>query len=282
MTFDTVIPVSYKDCKFLRKNIPWIRKNIETDVIYVITNRRCFNEFSSHFCSQYRVRLIDENQLIPSLSFSSVKNVLAKAGRENMAGWYFQQFLKIGFSLSDFARDYYLIWDSDTVPLQKLSFFKDQHILINPKTEHHQPYFNTISKLFKVDKFADYSFISEHIMVDSAIMREMISKILKEANWFEIILNHCDLSINQSFSEFETYGNYCLNYYPDKYTIRYLKTLRCGSYLFGRQVSAAELNKLSLDFDTVSFERGQYPKFPYSIVSKIERILIELKYKYCK
>ena len=280
MIFDTIIPVSYKDCKFLRKNIPWIRKNIDTDIIYVLTNSRCFAEFSSTFCDQYGVQLIDENKLLPYLSFSSVKSILSRNGKENVTGWYFQQFLKIGFALSEYAKDYYLIWDSDTVPLQKISFFENNNILLNPKKEHHQPYFDTIKKLFNVDSFANYSFISEHMMIDTSIMREMISVISKDNNWVDTILSNCDYSINQSFSEFETYGTYCLNYHPNKYTTRNLSTLRCGGMLFGRQVSQKELENLSLDFDTASFERGQYPRFPFSIVSKIDRLLIEIKYKY--
>ncbi len=46
-----------------------------------------------------------------------------------------------------------------------------------PKTEHHDPYFCTIDKLFDAPKKADYSFISEHMIFNVKIMCELIAKI---------------------------------------------------------------------------------------------------------
>ena len=58
--------------------------------------------------------------------------------------------------------------------------FKDvggQKYLFMPKTEHHDPYFCTIDKLFDAPKKADYSFISEHMIFNVKIMCELIAKI---------------------------------------------------------------------------------------------------------
>lgn len=278
--FDIIIPVSYKDCHFLKRNIPWIRRNVVSQKIFLLTNKKCFDEFSRLFCEQNSVFLIDENNLIPDLTFENVRKELSKVNRSEMTGWYFQQLLKIGFSFSSYAKEYYLIWDSDTVPLRKIDFFSDESMLINPKKEHHQPYFDTIQRLLGFTNFPNYSFISEHMIVKSSIMREMLQFMGKNDCWWKTILSCCDFKHLQSFSEFETYGSYCFNKYPDLYKVRSLSTLRCGGRLFGRLVSDAELRLLSMDFDTASFERGQYPPFPRSVYARIERILIELKYKY--
>ncbi len=282
--FDVIIPVSYKDCKILKKNIPWIRKYLSsTGNIFILVNDSCFKDFPKQFCQNYRVTLIDENRLLDDLSFNKVRTFLAKHQMANMTGWYFQQFLKIGFSISQYASNYYLIWDADTFPLRKISFWDENKILYNPKREHHQPYFKTISKLLGITNFANYSFISEHMMVKTGIMKEMINKISpEEKNWVEKILESCDLSNRQAFSEFETYGNYCMNYHPNLMKERQLLTLRCGGKLFGRQVTERELQMLSLDFDTASFERGQYPPFPRSVYSKFDRLMIELRHRYVK
>lgn len=282
--YDIVIPVSYKDCKFLKKNIPWIRKNLETSgYIYILTNKSCFSNFDDTFKNSFRVSLIDENTLIPGMTFSSIRKALDKCGRTDMTGWYFQQFLKLGFALSQYATQNYLVWDADTIPLNPIEFWQEGKVLINPKKERHLPYFDTITKLLGIHEFATFSFISEHMMMETSIMKEMISKLGKEDEpWWKTILSNCDLTHRQAFSEFETYGNYCLNCHPGHFSTRTLLTLRCGGRLFGRQVTDKELSLLSMDFDTASFERGQYPPFPRSVISKFDRAIIEFKHRLSK
>lgn len=52
MKYDIVIPVSYKDCWILKKNIRYIRDNlIGANKIYVILNRDLFRCFKSDFLS---------------------------------------------------------------------------------------------------------------------------------------------------------------------------------------------------------------------------------------
>lgn len=179
-------------------------------------------------------------------------------------GWYFQQFLKLGFALSDYAKDEYLVWDADTVPLNRLNFTDDNgnnYILV--KKEHHKPYFNTIDNLFKVNQKANYSFIAEHMVFNTEIVREMIKRIEenseKQYKWVEQCIAAITDNTLQGFSEFETYGTYCLNYHPDKLIIRYLNTFRWGSLIYGISVSEKELNRLRFDLDTVSFEISVFP-----------------------
>lgn len=279
--FDIVIPVSYKDSHFLSKVLPWIKKNFKGgENIYILTSRRCFNDFNKSLLIDCKATLLDENKLIEEISFSKVREVLNEYNKPDMTGWYFQQFLKIGFARSPYAKDYYLVWDSDTIPLQDLSFFEEDTILYNTKKECHLPYFDTIKKLLGIERQVPYSFISEHMMIKTSIMNEMIGLISQKNDWWEVILRHCDLSNRQAFSEFETYGTYCIVNYPELYKPRQLMTLRCGGKLFGRQVTMKELELLKLDFDTASFERGQYPPFPRSLHSKIIRAWIEIRHKY--
>lgn len=48
----------------------------------------------------------------------------------------------MGFALTPFAKEEYLVWDADTIPLNHLNF-KDvgAKYLFMPKTEHHDPIF---------------------------------------------------------------------------------------------------------------------------------------------
>lgn len=278
--YDVVIPVSYKDCWFLRKNIPYIRKNlVAAQTIYVITSSRCFGELSDEFCETHNVKLLDENTLWSGLSFSAVKDVLLAYKRADMTGWYFQQFLKLAFALTVYAKEYYLVWDADTIPLNKISFFNNDVLLINPKKEYHEAYFRTINNLFGIEKKVNYSFIAEHMILRVDVIKEILSRL--GDSWWQTILHKADVgSERQCFSEFETIGTYSSHYYPSLYKTRYLSTLRCGGMLFGRHVTSRELYLLAMDFDTASFERAQYPVSLFrTFLARMHKAFIELKYR---
>lgn len=172
---DIVICVAYKNCFFLKKNIYFIEKNLTPSHIYIITNKSNFGLLDG---ISDKLILVDENKMVEGLNFSSIRQAVKKHLGINLIGWYFQQFLKMGFALSKYANDKYLVWDADTVPLNHLEFTDhDGKYLFMPKTEHHQAYFDTIGKLFPAPNQAEYSFISEHMVFDVNIMRELIHKI---------------------------------------------------------------------------------------------------------
>lgn len=232
-----------------------------------------------------KVYLIDENKMLEGLDFSAVRKALKAHLGINLTGWYFQQFLKMGFSLTSYAKEDYLVWDADTVPLNILLFIdKDKRYLFMPKTEHHVPYFSTIDKLFDAPKKADYSFISEHMIFNVKIMRELIAKIGQAeisgcpngALWFEKCIYAIQPGVLQGFSEFETYGTYCLNYYPYIFRLRKFRTFRRGGLIFGMMASTKEIDSLKDDLDTCSFELYDYP------VSIHRRWLQKAFYWYCR
>lgn len=170
---DVVICVSSKDCLIVKKTVFYIHRNIGSDNIYIITDKHSFGFFSKRFRSRYNVSLVDEEEIV-----ADRRQLEAIAGRhftcEYRFGWYYQQFLKMEFARSRYAKDYYLIWDSDTIPLNRLSFFTSNKMIFTPKTEYHEPYFRTMQALVGYDKATDYSFIAEHMLVSVSIMKELI------------------------------------------------------------------------------------------------------------
>lgn len=279
---DIVICVAYKNCFFLKKNILFICENLSPENIYIITKVSNFSLFEGFTGN---VKLLDENKLVKGLNFNFVRNSLKAHLGINLTGWYFQQFLKMGFALTSFAKGDYLVWDADTVPLNHL-VFKDNtgHYLFMPKTEYHKPYFNTIDKLFDAPKKADYSFISEHMIFNVKIMRELIARIgqakikgcPENSLWFEKCIYAIQPGVLQGFSEFETYGTYCLNYYPNIFRLRKFRTFRRGGLIFGMMASFKEIDSLKDDLDTCSFELYDYP------VSFHRRWLQKAFYWYCR
>lgn len=191
----------------------------------------------------------------------------------------------MAFSISDFCKtEYYMSWDADTIPLREIAFFDDDHPIFDMKTEYHKPYFDTINELFGFGKISDSSFISEHMIFNSVIMRELINNISKSKvsgdSWVDKIINATNFEKakrSEMFSEFETYGTFCMYHYPDLYRMRHLNTLRGGGFICGRFINNKLLRSLSWDLDTISFELSSCPPFPMSIFHRMYRYWVKYK-----
>lgn len=132
------------------------------------------------------------------------------------------------------------IWDSDSIVLRSLDFFDENgKVLINPKTEYHKPYFDTIKTMLGIERCVDFSFIAEHFMVYKRYMNELINnledKCSKDESWVVKVLDNInDQHIcGAGFSEYETYGNYVVSKYKDSFVRRPLRSIRNGTARFG-------------------------------------------------
>ena len=281
--YDIIVPVGLKDTGFVWKVVKYIRNCMpEAAHIYLITSRKNFKLLKKVKDEDYSI--LDENELIDGLTFQQTAQYLSEAHIKMRTGWYFQQFLKYGFALSKYAKKYYLSWDADTLPLAHIDFFNEANKpMFTMKTEYNPNYFKTIKKLLGIDKQTKGSFIAEHMLFSTDIVRELIEKISKSnvdgENWMQKIINACDASDPMpGFSEFETYGSYVLATHPDSYAMRHLNTFRYGGYIRGRQISEKMLKKISFDTDTMSFELGMNPAFP----ANIPNLWISTKMKFYK
>lgn len=279
-----IISLATKDFYIVKKVVKYCRAYLQTneESIFLITKIENKIFFSNSWIQKNHVTLIDENNMIPGLSFSKVKQYLElhfKKGTNIYPGWYLQQFLKIGFALTPYAGKEYLIWDSDTIPLHRLNFKKGDKYLLTVKTENHAPYFDTMQQILGFGKLCDRSFIAEHMPINTKIMQELVKRIEKSEisgnNWFEKIINATSGTDEQAFSEFETYGNYCMKYHPEIFETRPLVTIRTAGLLYGRGVTKSQLRLLAkMEFDTASFELRHIPTFPKNIANWSERILL--------
>lgn len=283
---DIIICLAAKDFKIVKKVIRYCRQYLQNEMehIYVITHSDNAFFFSAKWLRKNATTILDEEKIVDGLSFRRCKELLSNHFHPDTniyPGWYLQQFLKMGFALTTYAKDEYLIWDSDTIPLRPLLFKNDRKYLFTEKTENHQPYFDTTKRLLDLGKLHDRSFIAEHMPINVSVMYELISKIEQSevtgTTWFEKIINATSGKDEQAFSEFETYGNYCVKYHPDMFETRPLVTMRTAGLLFGRGVTKKQLSLLHrMEFDTASFELRHIPSFPRNLANWWERIVLRV------
>jgi hypothetical protein len=262
--FDVLLPVAAKDIAILDMCLSKVYTNLNPHKIIIVAN----NKIKNHIRENEYVKFYDEDNLVENLTLNTIECLMKTiTGTNNRSGWYFQQFLKMAYALKSKTK-YYLIWDSDTIPLNHINFFECVEAagkcLFTMKSEHHIPYFKTINTLFDgiVFKLTNKSFIAEHMMINKDIMIEIIERIEKNKKisgnrFYDKILYAIDRNeiSGSGFSEFETYGNYVLKYYPEKYCLRELRTLREGvEYINKAEINNSILNWIAKSYDTVSFE----------------------------
>lgn len=273
--YNIIIPVVFKDYSFLKKSFRYILKNLDPVRVYIITNSSMAKYLPEQVKNCDICEILDENRIIDGLSYNIVDSIIKVQKRHHTkAGWYFQQFLKIGFAQSNYCdTDYYLSWDSDTIPLKSISFFDDDtYPYFTMKSEYHKPYFDTMERILSIGKTNPCSYIAEHMMFNKTIVCELISKIMESGvrgdTWYEKILN--SLTPEEispfSFSEFETYGTYCYTFHPQLYKERHLSGFRKAGLIQGRFVSDRILENLAEDVDVASFEIYDRPPFPWGII----------------
>lgn len=256
--FPLVMPIKDTDWNTACKSLPYIIRNLKPKRVVFISSTRLKPLLPQ---SSY-VQFIDENELLEGLSFRSVADIIGKTnGDERTAGWYLQQFLKLGYARVC-ADEYYLVWDADTLPVRPIPFFdsKTKKPFLNLKKEYIPAYFSTINVLLEMDKCREESFITEHMLFNTALCKQMLEDIESQevlpgkSFWEKCIWGTDNRETNFAFSEYETYGTYVMTKYPDLYQTRKLETLRGGADFLGENPSGEMIDWAATIFDTISFE----------------------------
>ncbi len=217
-----------------------------------------------------RVGFLEEDSI---LSFDKVQTVMDRcAGKgdnddhvpRRITGWYYQQFLKYAYAYMC-GDEYYMAWDGDTVPSKQFSMFSDEGTpYLDYKRENHEEYFKTMWKLIGMSKVIEPSFISEHMLFRCDLVKALIECI--EANeavegdiWWEKILRAIrpEKLLENSFSEFETYGTFVALTAPGAYRLREWHSFRYAAEFYEiDRITDRDYDWLSRDFAAASFEKN--------------------------
>jgi len=153
------------------------------------------------------------------------------------AGWYYQQFIKLGFARTSIAQERFLIWDADTIPTRKMSVFDGDKLIFTRGHEFHTPYFETNKMLIGVNRANDekFSAISQHVPVERALMLELLQMLdasSADASWVTAIRKAIEHRQGMGlFSEYELFADYVRSRYPNRFVLRSLPWLRQGAML---------------------------------------------------
>lgn len=259
MKYDVIVPFHIKDNNTFKWCIDGIKQLPNVNRILVVCNR----EYWSGLMAE-GVYLFDENKVVEGLHSKSFNNP--------RWGWYFQQILKIG--MADWVEtQYFLVVDADTVFLRPVEFFFNLgKPLYATGTEYHKPYFDTIGKILGFHPNREYSFITHHMMFNKALVIKMRESFEKSRFWHDsvssLVSSNDSLSL---FSEYETYGHFIKEFFPDELTIRPLKWTN-----FAIEPTDKDIKRLSKIYDYCSFHL--YSRESKSSIRKFTRRLkFELK-----
>lgn len=265
--YDTLIitlPRDYERCRALQGKL---LSCLPGDKIYYVGNEGIKKLIEEEQLGE-RVGYILEDSIIP---YDKVHSILCDIYQRHdvsrgITGWYYQQFLKMQYARVC-EKDYYLVWDGDTVPCKMFHMFHEEDGVpcFDLKTEYHEGYFDTLSRILPgMKKCLKKSFISEHMLFSKKYMCEMLEEIesnsaLKGNTFYEKVL-YCmsqDEILESNFSEFETYGTYMTLKHPGEYRYRVWHSFRHGATFFDpATISEEDYAWMGKDFAAISFEKG--------------------------
>jgi len=250
---DAVIPVHEKDVPNLDIIIESLRENVEgLRNVYVVSKEK----------------YTDAGLWVPEAEFLfSIEDVAAEVGGQGgigdhyYRGWFYQQLLKFyaPFVIKG-CLDHVLIFDADTRPNHKISFFDEDKTILSvvKNLKNFDTYNDHMLELFPELKSFDSSFnpVNHHIVFSKDILEDMFARIKTRFDkpFWKVFLNQVTMKYGLhkrafliSASEYTIYTHYCLHYFPERVRLRDIK-------IVNRAPNLMKEYPKSIDFVTSHFQ----------------------------
>ncbi len=264
MDFELVILTIERDIEKLAFGMPLLRGFLAPARTVFVASADCLASLKRAGIPQGGDLMLDEDAIFEGLTLAQVRGLLHDRGADpRRAGWYFKQLLIFAYATLEGAADRYLVWDADTIPLRRLSFLDAQgKAIFDVATDLNEAYFETMRSMLGIGRQVDYSFISDHMMLEKRIALALLDRIMggqplkgeELAKRALASISEQGLSGGCGFSEYESYGNFAALYFPDSFTVRASSRTRQGSRLFGLPPSKAGLFAASRKYAWANFE----------------------------
>jgi len=250
-----------RDLPILEITARQLRANVPFRALYVIAPDRDCRAIRKTLGADAHV--IPEDDFIPTMTMDQLRRLeIHRFPATGAAGWYYQQLLKLQFAFREPADDYYLMWDADTVPLRPLRFFDaNGRMLLTTAAEYHAPYFATYRRLLGTVPPREFSLIAQHMVVQKSVARAMLARIEQHIagpeTWPWKIMRSLPPTGDNLFSEYETYGHFVKEFYPDRVRFISRRWRREAKQNEGCALpTPADLAALAQEFDFQAFERA--------------------------
>lgn len=213
---DIVIPCDEKDVSILPRAIGGARRNVLHRIEKIIVVAPESKKIRS-VCRRLDCEFIFEDAVAPLPR----RDVNCVVNGDDRSGWIFQQLIKLSVDRVSTA-DYILVLDADTVLIRPHALRKGGRTVLFVTTECHDPYFDAYARLLELPRLGAESFIAHYMLLERhklAKLRDAIQAVTKRP-WYSAILATVDSAASASFfSEYETYGNFCLFNFADEFLL---------------------------------------------------------------
>jgi len=218
ISLDIAIPTIKKDLNVL----PYCIDNLRKNLLHPISNIYIIAPYETEIldcCKKKQVVFIDEKKLEP-LSKACLDITIRGVDH---SGWIYQQLLKLNLDNLNSETRNILVIDSDTLLTREQCFLNKDHYIFNISDEFHFPYSKPLQDLLNIKNRFPASFVAHMMIFNVDILKELKNKIesITHKKWYNAIVDSIDLNSIAPFSEYELYGNYMNQHYPNKMKIEY-------------------------------------------------------------
>lgn len=216
--FDILILSAEKDFNKVKFVYDSIIENLEGfDDIHCVTNKKIDDKLKIDGINYHT----DDDVL--DFDFSKFKgNVLKRKG------WYVQQYIKL---FQQVTSDHFLVVDSDILFNKKIEIITDyKPNFFFGRDQYNEAYFRFMKRILNLDKVYNFSFINEIMYFKREYIDFMLHILKMDSNQFfdksVDILN--DMNHDAGLSEYELYGNFVTEYFPESYNYKKINTYLGG------------------------------------------------------
>lgn len=247
--YDIVVVAHEKDFNNIKFIVEYAAKNLNFNSIHLIVNEpKSFKDMPLLSTLTTKPVYIHHEENVLKINKSKV------AYRPN---WIYQMLLKMFQNVTE--SNNFLIIEADCIILKPIPFFIDNKtIFYTPvRDQNHPPYFEFNRQILNIDREYNHTFISEFIMYDKKIVKEMLK--CAHCNCVEdfVELIYKNVSENCYPADYELYGNFCYKYYRNNISIKTLNEHWSGrdinQYPSYTDSEIKHLISINQDKDSISF-----------------------------
>ncbi len=206
---DIVFITADQDLEVLPLAVEGVRRNLRHPIKDILIIAPADSELRQ-LAPKIGCRYVCEDDVIP-LRKQGIKYTVKGVDR---SGWLLQQFLKLGVD-AFVGTDRYLVIDTDTILIKPQIFVAGGSDVLLHTEEYHHSYFSAYEYLVNSEVKTRVSSVAHQMLFNRSRLTSLKSRMEQVGNapWPMSIINAADLTDFSCFSEYETYGQWCIANY---------------------------------------------------------------------